>query len=50
MVRVARNLDGFSILDLYQEPTGIRAIIGTNRPLDLSHHEKSPLPFILPPI
>lgn len=43
MVRVAGNLDGFSILDFYQKPTGIRAIIGTNRPFDLSHHDKSPL-------
>jgi hypothetical protein len=35
MIRVARDLDGFSLSHLYDKTTGIRAVIGANRTPDL---------------
>jgi hypothetical protein len=39
MLRVPRDSDGFPIRHLNQKPAGIRAVIGTNRSLDLSGHK-----------
>jgi hypothetical protein len=35
MIRVARDLDGFSLSHLYDKTTGIRAVIRANRTPDL---------------
>jgi hypothetical protein len=50
MLRIAKNLDGLSICDFNQKSAGIRSIIRANGTLNLSHHEKSPLTFMMPPI
>jgi hypothetical protein len=39
MLRVPRDVDRFPIRHLNQKPAGIRAVIGTNRSLDLSGHK-----------
>jgi hypothetical protein len=39
MLRVPRDVDRFSTRHLNQKPAGIRAVIGTDRSLDLSSHK-----------
>jgi hypothetical protein len=42
MLRVPRNPGCYPILHLNQKPAGIRAVIRTNRSLDLSGHKNLP--------